>query len=197
MWINRSRRSFSTDSVFSRNLFVFHTYYQLFILWGMTDDRLSSTPSLAHRRGRPDYYEPYGNSTLSKVSTKSLLVWGGLVAFLCIPLAAWTVFWPLLLVFGTLLPIAIGLGNRLADYHDPLGSLHSANHKEKELLEALTRKEELTPALAAMETSLTVSEADRMLSGLAQKGHLKIRVEGGGLRFALPNPNRQQLDEPS
>ena len=163
----------------------------------MTDDRLSSTPSSAHRRGRPDYFEPYGNSTLSRVSTKSLLVWGGLVAFLCIPLAAWTVFWPLLLVFGTILPIAIGLGNRLADYHDPLGSLHSANHKEKELLEALTRKEELTPALAAMETSLTVSEADRMLSGLAQKGHLEIRVEGGGLRFALPHPNRQELEEPS
>ena len=163
----------------------------------MTDDRLSNTPSLVHRRGRLDHFESYGNSTLSKVSTKSLLVWGGLIAFLCIPLSWFTVFWPLLLVFGTVLPIAIGLGSRLANHRDPLGSLHSATHKEKELLEALTRKEELTPALAAMETSLTVSEADRMLSGLAQKGHLEIRVEGGGLRFALPNPNRQELEEPS
>ena len=163
----------------------------------MADDRLSSTPSSAHRRGRPNYFEAYGNSTLSRVSIKSLLVWGGLVAFLCIPLAAWTVFWPLLLIFGTVLPIAIGLGNRLADQHDLLGSSYSANHKEKELLEALTHQVELTPALAAMETSLTVSEADRMLSELAQKGHLEVRAAGGGLRFALPNPNRQESQNSS
>jgi hypothetical protein len=158
----------------------------------MTEDRLLNEPSSAHRRDLPAHFESYGKSTLSKVSTKSLLVWGGLVAFLCIPLAWATVFWPFLLVFGAVLPIAIGLGSRLAEHHDPLGSLHSANHKEKELLEALRREVELTPALVAMETSLTVSEADRMLSELAQKGHLEVRADGGGLRFALPNPNRQE-----
>ncbi len=163
----------------------------------MTEDRLLSKPSSAYRRGRPDHFESYGNSPLTKVSTKSLLMWGGLVAFLCIPLAAWTVFWPLLLVFGAVLPMAIGLGNRLADQHDLLGSSYSANLKEKELLEALTRQVELTPALAAMETSLTVSEADRMLSELAQKGHLEVRAAGGGLRFALPNPNRQESQNSS
>ena len=159
----------------------------------MTEDQLLSKPSSPHRRGLPDHFESSGNSTLSKVSTKSLLVWGGLVAFLCLPLSSWTVFWPWLLVFGAVLPIAIGLGNRLAGrHHDPLRSLHTANDKEKDLLEALRRHVELTPALAAMETSLTVSEADRMLSELAQKGHLEVRAVGGGLRFALPNPNRQE-----
>jgi hypothetical protein len=163
----------------------------------MPEERVLSKPSSAYRRGRAEHFEAYGNSTLTKVSTKSLLVWGGLVAFLCLPLAAWTVFWPLLLVFGAALPVAIGLGNRLADQPDLLGSLPSATHKEKELLEELTRQVELTPALAAMETSLTVSEADRMLSELAQKGHLEVRAAGGGLRFALPNPSRQESQSSS
>jgi len=163
----------------------------------MPEERVLSKPSSAYRRGRPEHFEAYGNSTLTRVSTKSLLVWGGLVAFLCLPLAAWTVFWPLLLVFGAVLPIAIGLGNRLADQRDLLGSSHSANHKEKELLAALACQVELTPALAAMETSLTVSEADRMLSELAQKGHLEVRAAGGGLRFALPDPKRQETQNSS
>jgi hypothetical protein len=56
---------------------------------------------------------------------------------------------------------------------------------EKDLLEALRREGELTPTRAAMETSLSVAEADAMLKELAEGGHLEVRVHGGGLFYAL------------
>ena len=49
-------------------------------------------------------------------------------------------------------------------------------HAERQLLEAIDRHGELTPARAALETTLTVAEADRMLSELAKSGHLEVRV---------------------
>ena len=57
--------------------------------------------------------------------------------------------------------------------------------KEKELLVALRRRGKLTVAGVALETSLTVGEADRMLSGLAARGHLEVTVEHGRLLYAL------------
>ncbi|MDQ3302722.1 MAG: hypothetical protein M3518_05155 [Actinomycetota bacterium] len=57
--------------------------------------------------------------------------------------------------------------------------------RERELLKALERHGELTPAWAAMETSLSVSEADEMLKELAEAGHLEVLVRGGGLFYAL------------
>ena len=57
--------------------------------------------------------------------------------------------------------------------------------KEKEILEALRRRGELAVAGAALETSLTVEEADRMLSALAAKDHLEVRVERGRLLYSL------------
>ncbi len=43
-----------------------------------------------------------------------------------------------------------------------------------------------TSAEAAMETTLTVKDADRMLSELASGGHLKIESEDGTLVYSLP-----------
>jgi hypothetical protein len=57
--------------------------------------------------------------------------------------------------------------------------------KEKELLEALRRRGALTAAGVALETSLSVEEADRVLSALAAKGHLEVRVERGRLLYSL------------
>ena len=82
----------------------------------------------------------------------------------------WTVF-P---AFGLLLRGVAGLsegGSRAS----------SASEGERELLRALREHGELTPAQAAMETSLTVEEAHRMLRELATGGHLDVRVRGGGL----------------
>jgi hypothetical protein len=67
------------------------------------------------------------------------------------------------------------------------GSLEGA--KEQELLEALGRSPsgELTAAGAALESSLTVEEADRMLFRLAAKGHLRVRASetSGGVFYSF------------
>ena len=65
--------------------------------------------------------------------------------------------------------------------------------KEKEVLEALARHGELTPARAALETSLSVAEADGVLSGLAKDGHIEIRAREGRLGYALWDADRQEL----
>jgi hypothetical protein len=59
------------------------------------------------------------------------------------------------------------------------------NSKERELLEALRDRGGLTPAQAAVETSLTVKEADEMLKELAEGGHLEVHVRGGALSYSL------------
>ena len=64
-------------------------------------------------------------------------------------------------------------------------ALSSAASKEQELLAALSKHGELTSTRAAIETSLSVAEADRMLGGLAESGHLEVRVRGGGLFYSL------------
>lgn len=69
--------------------------------------------------------------------------------------------------------------------------------KEQELLEALARREELSPALAALETSLTVAEANRMLSELAKSGHVEVRAHEGRLGYALWEQDRRRLTEGS
>lgn len=93
----------------------------------------------------------------------------------------WLVFvfgWSIFPAFGLLVRGVAGISERGAE-------LPSSNDRERELLEALRVRGELTPAQAAMETSLTVAEADRMLKGLAEGGHLDVRVRGGGLFYAL------------
>jgi hypothetical protein len=65
--------------------------------------------------------------------------------------------------------------------------------KEKELLEVLARHGEVTAARAALETSLSVAEADRMLSELAKDGHVEVRAREGRLGYALWEQDRKEL----
>ena len=67
--------------------------------------------------------------------------------------------------------------------------------KEKELLKALAQHGEISAAKAALETSLSVSEADRMLSGLAKDGHVEVRAREGRLGYALWEHDRQELTD--
>ncbi len=69
----------------------------------------------------------------------------------------------------------------------PAGEPITEAAKEREVLEALGRLGELTAAEAALETSLTVEEAEGVLSGLAAKGHLRVRVLGnpGGIFYSF------------
>ena len=53
------------------------------------------------------------------------------------------------------------------------------------LLEALARRGKLRAVEAALESSLSVEEANRMLQALAAKGHLEVTVEHGRLLYAL------------
>jgi len=57
--------------------------------------------------------------------------------------------------------------------------------KEKELLQVLEQREEITATRAALETSLSVAEAEEMLSGLANNGHVRVSANEGRLVYAL------------
>jgi hypothetical protein len=95
-------------------------------------------------------------------------------------------FWWLIFVFGWVLFPAFALLVRgIAGLSEGPEEPAVANAGERELLEALQRRGELTPAQAAMETSLTVDQADKMLEDLAAKGHLDVKVRGGGLFYEL------------
>ena len=65
--------------------------------------------------------------------------------------------------------------------------------KEKELLGALARHGEITAARAALETTLSVAEADRMLSELAKRGHVEVRAREGRLAYALWEHDSREL----
>jgi hypothetical protein len=91
-----------------------------------------------------------------------------------------TFFWVAFPALSLLIRGVAGLSEGEGRTEFPAG-----NSKERELLGALRERGELTPAEAAMETSLTVAEADEMLKGLAEGGHLEVRVRGGGLSYSL------------
>jgi hypothetical protein len=67
--------------------------------------------------------------------------------------------------------------------------------KERELLSAMrNNRGSITPAEAAMETSLTVKEADKVLSELAAGGHLQVESSEGTLLYRLPGARALKLE---
>jgi hypothetical protein len=99
-----------------------------------------------------------------------------------------TNFWWFVFFFGwALFPAFALLLRGIAGLSEGEGrrGLQGSNDKESELLGALRERDEITPTQAAMETSLTVEEADDMLKDLAAKGHLEVRVRGGGIFYGL------------
>ncbi|AHY47514.1 Hypothetical Protein RradSPS_2231 [Rubrobacter radiotolerans] len=64
---------------------------------------------------------------------------------------------------------------------------------ETELLRAIKEAGgRITPLKAAAETSLTVREADAMLSELVSDGHLFVESEDGSLVYSLPGHESEQ-----
>ncbi len=63
---------------------------------------------------------------------------------------------------------------------------------EKELLRALERHEDITAARAALETSLSVTEAERLLGKLGSGGHVEVRAQDGTLAYALRAVDRPE-----
>jgi hypothetical protein len=146
-------------------------------------------PTPSHpRRDRDDFFgldvermSPRAQITASLAVLMPVAV--GVVAVLTL-----TSLWWLIFTFGWMIFPAFGLLVRgVAGLSEGQGKLPSAPacSKERELLGALREEGELTPAQAAMETSLTVEEADGMLRKLAEGGHLQVRVHGGGLFYSL------------
>ena len=73
------------------------------------------------------------------------------------------------------------LRGRPADSRAKIGS-------EKQLLMAIQDAGGgITPVEAALETSLTVDEAEEILTRFADRGHLIVRSQDGALLYALPN----------
>jgi hypothetical protein len=92
--------------------------------------------------------------------------------------------------FFALLPVVLAvallcyflrlLGKRPGETGPKFGS-------EKQLLMALqTAGDGITPVEAALETSLTVDEAEDILTSLADRGHLVVQSRGAALLYTLP-----------
>jgi hypothetical protein len=146
----------------------------------------------SRRRGHHGRWESddFFGLDVEKMSPKAQavtgVVTGGLILLAAALLIAFTQFWWLIFFFGWAVFPAFGVFARgVAGLVDTRSEPPAANARERELLEALQSSGELTPAQAAMETSLTVNEADQMLKDLAAKGHLDVRVRGGGLFYGL------------
>ena len=99
---------------------------------------------------------------------------------------------------GFVIPAAIFLGLAANDYQKYRHALPQPASKERELLSAIRDNGgSITPAEAAMETSLTVREADGMLSDLASSGHLAVQSRDGALIYALPGRRGPELEDRS
>jgi hypothetical protein len=104
----------------------------------------------------------------------------------------------LVVSFALMIPAVALIASALQEANKRRRAVSPPPDKERELLSAIRDiGGVITPAEAAMETSLTVKEADRMLSELAGGGHLSVESAGGTLRYSLPGRQAPELDEPS
>lgn len=108
--------------------------------------------------------------------------------------SAWE--WAWVLAFGTAVPaIFLWQANRLLTAQGRIHPTSGAKQEEKELLEALAERGEITPITAAMRTSLTADKAAEMLEELSSKGYLQLRVENGVEAYALRETDLRELRE--
>ena len=115
--------------------------------------------------------------------------------------AAFFHFWPLVfwwMILFFLLPALAFFVREIAgrvERRPSQSTVVSENRKEKELLKTLECHAEITPALAALETSLSISEAERILDELAKNGHIEVRAHEGKLVYALWDRDRRELTD--
>jgi hypothetical protein len=84
------------------------------------------------------------------------------------------------------IPAAIFFGLSVNEFQQQRLALPKPASRERELLSAIRDNgDSITAAEAAMETSLTVREADGMLSELAAGGHLMVKGKNGTLFYSL------------
>jgi ATP/maltotriose-dependent transcriptional regulator MalT len=114
------------------------------------------------------------------------------LGMLCVFLVPLTNFWWIVPVLGVAVPVALVV---ISDRERGSARLKDRKTKEEELLRALTEQAELTPAAAAMRTSLTVDEASKMLGDLARKGHLRLHAGDGVVSYGLAEQSRASLPD--
>ena len=144
--------------------------------------------------GRGRRVGPFGGSASPALMVG--LVVGGLFLF---SLADSLGFFPFFLLFWWMAPFV--LVPMIVASARGIGGLFEARarrsvdgeHEERERLEALARHGEITLARAALETTLSVAEADRMLSELAKNGHIEVRAREGRLGYALWEHDQREL----
>ena len=96
---------------------------------------------------------------------------------------------------GFVIAAAALLGKGASDLRGQQRAIAPPVSKERELLSAIRDNGgSITPAEAAMETSLTVREADGMLSELAGSGHLAVEIRDGALFYSLPGRRSPELE---
>jgi len=103
--------------------------------------------------------------------------------------------WIAIFGIGVLGPVLIlrQMNRAITAHEESRRATPGTREQEKELLGALEERGELTPATAAMRTSLTVDEASKMLEELARKGHLEMQMEEGIVAYSLGEPDRRAL----
>ena len=107
--------------------------------------------------------------------------------------------WLAVLGIGVVAPVVFmrQVNRAITTYEGFRRAVPGAREKEKELLGALEERGELTPATAAMRTSLTVEEASKMLKKLAGKGYLRVLGRDGILAYTLFESNGPKAMKPS
>jgi ATP/maltotriose-dependent transcriptional regulator MalT len=96
-----------------------------------------------------------------------------------------------LLVGGAPVALLVPFNRYLARREVPHRAVLTPGEKQRQLLRALHDRGELTPATAALHTSLTIDEASDMLEELARKGHVQMLLRDGMLAYALFDASRQ------
>ena len=126
-----------------------------------------------------------GMSRRARVTT-ALIMLAPVILFWIILVVLAPGLWWVFTTYGWVAFPAFGLLVRgVAELPEGRSATPDRESKERELLGALRQWGEHTPTRAAMETSLSVTEADETLRELAEGGHLEVRVRGGAVFYAL------------
>lgn len=124
---------------------------------------------------------PYAKIALGAAFVAICLIFGFTVTFIA---SIWL-----------LIPAAALIGSGIQDLSQQRRTaIPAPDNKERELLSAIRDNGgSITPTEAALDTSLTVREADEMLSELANGGHLQLESRDGALYYSLPG-KRTELE---
>jgi hypothetical protein len=148
-------------------------------------------------RGTVSVRRPFGRFPLGRfpLGFAPVLVILGLVAMASS--GPYLPFFPLVPLFFLLaFFVAPRLGRNVSRGSPRFGGVQEARSdpegREKELLRALGRHEEISAARAAMETSLSIARAEEMLAKLASGGHVEVRARAGALVYALHAADRRE-----